>query len=107
MNVCRQIVTQKQSITAPTKYANENGVSKYTFTEETYNSSWTDDVTVKYKDLYTEDVIGSSCSFWWLRSPEINDFGKAFVSPGGVVGWLGNSANSDFVGVRPALYIQY
>ena len=84
-------------IIPPTKYATDNGV--YT-------------KTIKY-DLsdknYSEDCIGKTGSYWWLRTPGRYESIASIVDYVGSAGEDGQVVMSGYwtnnVGVRPALYI--
>ena len=50
-------------------------------------------------------VDGSAAGFWWLRSPGGTSMIAAYVSDAGSVNYIGYYVYTDFVAIRPALWI--
>ena len=56
---------------------------------------------------YTEDLTGKEYSYWWLRSPGMNNRSVCYVSVHGFAGWDYNYFGGMVeVGVRPAIWIK-
>ncbi|MCR4754812.1 MAG: DUF6273 domain-containing protein [Lachnospiraceae bacterium] len=86
-------------ITPATKYAESRGV----YTETVTNDDYTDMLS---ENKYSEDCIGMTGAYWWLRSPGNDSSCACFVYDAGSAGAYSRiHADSDDRGVRPALYI--
>lgn len=86
-------------ITDVTPYAVNNGAYHYTITQDDYDGL--------SSEGYSTDVIGLGCGWWWLRSPGCLSDGARGVDGGGCAGWNYHfRVDDDFLGVRPALYIE-
>ena len=96
----------------PTQYALNNGCKYLT----TIDRAWYNSEFKKYG--YPESVIGERSSCWWLRTPSYNQMYVSVVSIAGQVGYASSPADTDhapgagsqpkvYVGVRPAIYLEY
>ncbi|MCR4946259.1 MAG: DUF6273 domain-containing protein [Lachnospiraceae bacterium] len=88
-------------MTEGTQYAKVNGLSMWTIIESDYNE-------YLKSSGYKKNCIGRTFGWWWLRSPGCNSDDACRVSNKGSAGAsLYFSVAYDYVGVRPALYIEY
>ncbi len=66
----------------------------------------TEEVISKYS--FSTDCLGKVCAWWWLRTPgQESNTGNFVYGHEGTVGMsYGDDVDSDYVGVRPAMYLE-
>ena len=102
-------------LASPTPYAIKQGVQTITITEEVYNNSSiynpdTGTRTTSYKDFYSRNVVGRVCASCWKRENcatlTASNVGTN-VNPDGREGVDFFGDYFDYIGTRPAMYIDY
>ena len=102
-------------LASPTPYAIKQGVQTITITEEVYNNSSiynpdTGTRTTSYKDFYSRNVVGRVCASYWKRENcatlTASNVGTN-VNPDGREGVDFFGDDFDYIGTRPAMYIDY
>ncbi len=90
----------QELIIPPTAYAEQQGVTNLIIDEEEYDSDLS-------RLNYSRDCIGRGGANWWLRSPGYSSDSACAVFRIGEMGWdYDIYVSKDYVGLRPALYIE-
>ena len=63
------------------------------------------DMVKENKAIITSAPDGEACGAWLLRTNGVNDTMVSFVDPAGSVNETGVAVNADYVGVRPAMWV--
>ena len=87
----------EQLIISPTTYAKKQGCKTAYVTEKTCEEYG-----------FSTDCLGKVCAWWWLRTPgQESNTGNFVYGHEGTVGMsYGDDVDSDYVGVRPAMYLE-